>query len=336
MMQIRRRTSLATWLGLPILALVLAQSGPARAGSDDFEYGRRLAQNRFFRLARKVYEGMLADPAGSLLSPEYDDWIEIYNASTNTIDLGGYYLTDNLGNKTQYRVPSNGQYVIQPGGFLLVWADNQTNQNSAEQTDLHVNFQLARTGEDPRKLARRVPDLGRIEPDAVDLAEVRRGLFERGESFLLGEVAQEAHDEPVGNSELGFGVSQRSLDPAQHRLERHPAFGVALRIEENLDVADIVGVGALEVGPGQVIKVLLGLEDAHPLVIDVEEILEVGEGVGRAHLLRRLERNRHPVALGEREQHLGLERALDVEVELGLGQAGDQRIAFGGGHVRRR
>src|SRR5207247_11290247 len=29
------------------------------------------------------------------------------------------------------------------GGFLLVWADNETNQNSLSRTDLHSNFQLS-------------------------------------------------------------------------------------------------------------------------------------------------------------------------------------------------
>jgi hypothetical protein len=85
----------------------------------------------------------LADPADG----NYEDWFELYNPGPNPADLGGYYLTDNLTNQFQFLVPNNGQYVIAPGGYLLVWADNETGQNSTNQADLHVNFALSKGGE---------------------------------------------------------------------------------------------------------------------------------------------------------------------------------------------
>jgi len=42
----------------------------------------------------------LADPADS----QFEDWFKIYNPGTNTVDLGGYYLADNLTNKFQFMV----------------------------------------------------------------------------------------------------------------------------------------------------------------------------------------------------------------------------------------
>ncbi|MCS7091065.1 MAG: lamin tail domain-containing protein [Verrucomicrobiota bacterium] len=85
----------------------------------------------------------LADPADG----NFEDWFELYNAGTNAVDLGGFTLTDDLNNPTRYRVPANGQYVVPPGGYLLVWADNEPNQNAASRSDLHVNFALSRAGE---------------------------------------------------------------------------------------------------------------------------------------------------------------------------------------------
>jgi hypothetical protein len=54
-------------------------------------------------------------------------------------------LTDALTNKFQFRIPQG--YSIPAGGFLLVWADNQPEQNSSNRADLHVSFALARGGE---------------------------------------------------------------------------------------------------------------------------------------------------------------------------------------------
>ena len=63
------------------------------------------------------------------------------------VDLGGYFLTDTLTNKFQYQVPNNHQYLLPPHGFLLVWADNEPNQNNSNRADLHVNFKLDKAGE---------------------------------------------------------------------------------------------------------------------------------------------------------------------------------------------
>ncbi|MEI9960362.1 MAG: hypothetical protein WDM76_04290 [Limisphaerales bacterium] len=52
-----------------------------------------------------------------------------------------------MSDKFQYQVPANGHYVIPPKGFLLVWADSETNQNSLVRPDLHVNFALGKGGE---------------------------------------------------------------------------------------------------------------------------------------------------------------------------------------------
>src|SRR3546814_3023673 len=71
-----------------------------------------------------------------------------------------------------------------------------------------------------------------------------------------------------------------------------------------------------EVGHGQVVEVLLGPQHARALVVDVQEVLQVGEGVGGAHLLDRGERQRQPVAAGEGEHLPRLERSEEHTYEL--------------------
>lgn len=71
---------------------------------------------------------------------EFDDWIEIYNASGSTVDLSGMYLSDDLGDPFKSKIP-NG-VTIPAGGFLVFWADEQ-----GEQGPLHMSFKLSKTGE---------------------------------------------------------------------------------------------------------------------------------------------------------------------------------------------
>jgi hypothetical protein len=120
--------------------------------------GRRLfsvttpgATNNPASLPVQVYiNEWMADNFGTRTDPadgNYEDWFEIYNPGAAAVDLGGYYLTDNLTNKFQFEVPENGHYVIPPGGYLLVWADNESGQNSTNLADLHASFALSKSGE---------------------------------------------------------------------------------------------------------------------------------------------------------------------------------------------
>ena len=89
--------------------------------------------------------GFILDPADN----DADDWFELYNPNPYTVDLGGAFLTDNLTNVAQfYRIPNNGHYTIAPLGYLLVWADGETQQNSTNNPDLHVDFSLRQAGEE--------------------------------------------------------------------------------------------------------------------------------------------------------------------------------------------
>ena len=66
------------------------------------------------------------------------------------MDLAGCYLTDTLTNKFKYLITTNGPHTIPGHGFLLVWADNETGQNTqagVPRADMHVNFQLSKSGE---------------------------------------------------------------------------------------------------------------------------------------------------------------------------------------------
>jgi len=70
---------------------------------------------------------------------EYDDWIEFYNNGSETINLDGLYLTDDAAQLDQWIFPDTS---IAAGGYLIVWADNDEDQEG-----LHANFKLSKSGE---------------------------------------------------------------------------------------------------------------------------------------------------------------------------------------------
>jgi len=81
------------------------------------------------------------DPADGL----YQDWFELFNPNTNAVNLAGFYLTDNLSQPRKWQVPTGT--IIAPRDFLLVWADNEPEQNGPESLGLHTGFQLNNDGE---------------------------------------------------------------------------------------------------------------------------------------------------------------------------------------------
>jgi len=82
----------------------------------------------------------ISDPEGS-----YEDWIELHNFSGEPIDVGGLYITDDLQQPQKWQIPATqpDSTTIAPGGFLLLWADEDTGDGV-----LHVDIKLSGNGEE--------------------------------------------------------------------------------------------------------------------------------------------------------------------------------------------
>ena len=72
---------------------------------------------------------------------EFDDWVEIFNSSSELMDLSNCFLSDDTTNLTKWRFPDSAS-IIPPEGYLLIWCDDNTEQGS-----LHANFKLSSSGE---------------------------------------------------------------------------------------------------------------------------------------------------------------------------------------------
>jgi hypothetical protein len=156
------------------------------AGTTNSEPALRLFINEWMAKQTTI----LRDPADNL----FDDWIELYNSESFAIDLSGFWITDNKDNPTKYRVPTNGQYRVQPRGFFLIWADNTPAQNTPARADLHNNFRLSDTP----------GDIGVFRPDGITPVDVVSYTFQTNDvtegRFADGAAARYFMNRPTPRS----------------------------------------------------------------------------------------------------------------------------------------
>ena len=69
---------------------------------------------------------------------EYEPWVELYNAGSSSVDISGWYLSNNSGDLAKWAFPAGT--AIDAGERLLIWADGQTDQT--ESGYLHAGFRL--------------------------------------------------------------------------------------------------------------------------------------------------------------------------------------------------
>jgi len=70
---------------------------------------------------------------------EASDWIELLNLEDQELDIGGFYLTDNLNVPTKWQIPK--PTIIPSKGVVLFWA-------SGKNRTSHTNFKLDKDGEE--------------------------------------------------------------------------------------------------------------------------------------------------------------------------------------------
>ena len=84
-------------------------------------------------------DGDLDDADFGSMGGAYSDWIEIYNSSTEAIDISGYTLSDS---SAAWKFPEG---IVPAKGYLLVWASDKN--KVAKDGQLHSNFKISASGE---------------------------------------------------------------------------------------------------------------------------------------------------------------------------------------------
>lgn len=87
-----------------------------------------------------VLNEVLAENVSSLpdKNGNFSDVVELYNASSESVCLGGWYLSDSVENRFRYRLP---EITLAPGEYLLIFCDGEN--DISESGEIHANFGLS-------------------------------------------------------------------------------------------------------------------------------------------------------------------------------------------------
>jgi CotH kinase protein/Lamin Tail Domain/Secretion system C-terminal sorting domain len=72
-----------------------------------------------------------------------EDWIELYNNSDQSINIGGWYMSDKIDKPKKWQIPVGT--TIGPKGFMTFWASGR---NTANGDNIHTNFRFTQTSTD--------------------------------------------------------------------------------------------------------------------------------------------------------------------------------------------
>lgn len=110
-------------LFLMVIMLVLSVKNSWAQSSSDLRFNEVLVLN----------DSLNIDDYG-----QHSSWIEIFNSSYNTVDIGGCYLTDDPEDPTKYWIPTGVPSTQIPARcYILFWADGNPTRGIS-----HLNFEL--------------------------------------------------------------------------------------------------------------------------------------------------------------------------------------------------
>jgi hypothetical protein len=159
-----------------------------------------------------VINEFMADNAATITDSidEYDDWIELYNPTSNPIVLTGRYLTDKKDNLTKYQFTQDN-LVLNPNEYLLIWCDEQGSQQG-----IHTNFKLSKDGE----------FIGLVDSDGISIIDsITFGPQTTDISFGRlpnGTGVWQFLSPTPGISNLLVSIEDKTILPAEFSISAYP------------------------------------------------------------------------------------------------------------------
>jgi hypothetical protein len=104
---------------------------------------------------------------------KFEDWVELYNNSGETVDISGFGLSDNIENPFRWTFPEGT--TINAYDFLRVWTSGRNETSSASH--MHTNFKLTQTKDEQEYVV--LSDLAGGNTDIIPL-EITQKEHSRG------------------------------------------------------------------------------------------------------------------------------------------------------------
>jgi hypothetical protein len=155
-----------------------------------------------------VISEFMACNKAALLDADHDssDWIEIYNPTSETVSLDGWYLTDDLKKLTKWQFP---EVQLPRGGCLIIFASGKDKRDPAGQ--LHTSFALQASGE----------SVALVEPDGRTIA------------FAYSDYPPQLVDISYGQSGNVVGYLAQPTPGAQNRVALAQIGPAILNVTDN-------------------------------------------------------------------------------------------------------
>lgn len=119
----------------------------------NFTFKKTIAVLVFFFISMTYGQVVINEYSASNLTTYTDnytkteDWIELYNTSSSAVNIGGYYLSDDVDFLTQWQIPAGT--TISGNGFLTFWCSGR---NESTGGNYHTNFKLKQTKSNPESV----------------------------------------------------------------------------------------------------------------------------------------------------------------------------------------
>src|SRR5436309_12551185 len=104
------------------------------------------------------------------------------------------------------------------------------------------------------------------------------------------EISQKTQDQFRANSQFSLASRESVMDSFDHRANRNTARSMHLRIEKDFGMPDVLFFGLSEISPREVEEITITKKHAAPLVIHVEEGLQIGKCIVSPDIVRRTKR----------------------------------------------
>ncbi len=185
--------------------------------------------NEFMASNDAAFPGLLND---------YADWIEIYNAGTEDVMLGGYFMSDDLADTSSwFEIPSTypDSVTVPAGGFIIFYANK-----SDDISVMCLNFKLKGSGE---QIGLWGPDMNVIDTltYGAQITDTSYGRYPDGSAtwyfmpdFTPGAANQ--HTTGIVNNKKEVSLSQNYPNP----------FNETTKIEFNLNKAQNVVISVFD------------------------------------------------------------------------------------------